>query len=560
MKMMRREFLGGMTALAVTGAQAAGREQPLLRIGAMTDNHLHAARPETHRKTRACFELFRRANVDIVVDTGDIADLSHVAELEYFRACFDELFAGTETVPFFLVANHDYNYLPNTKRNDPAVIARAVAALKMSTPNPCLAVKGYQFASYFQDEKIEVLEQNIRDAVARTTDNRPVFVVTHVPPFGTTTDTEHWSSVGIRRVLDKYPQVVSLTGHIHTAITWAANIWQGTFTSINLGAHAQYSNPIDGEATILDVYADRIDVRRYEAVSGREICADDRWSIPLPLNPAQGPYRPEVRAKIRPVPEFPAGASVVFAADKAGLGGGLRFPAATPGYVRRYRVRIDSRGDDGSWNFLCAQNWKPTQILDVPGLWTCPILGAMLDAGREHRAVITPANSLRCEGRPLEATFAVPKSPLKTLPDEVVRIESVRAGRSLSGAEVRPAADGWYALKGFSLALLPEGFSGQIAGRQGVLVFDVGSDQKEVPNTLSLARIPSDPKVLGSTRGGIDLGFGGRIYSEAGMMPTHRYAWRIDGRKLTKGDRVALVVREGSAARFRFNSVRCLFA
>ena len=551
MDLRRREFLGGATALAMAGAQAAAAEEPLLRIGAMTDNHLHANRPETHRKTRACFELFRRENVDIVVDTGDIADLSHVDQLEFFRACFDELFAGTATVPFFLVANHDYNYLPNTKRNDPAVIARAVAALKMSSANPCLEVKGHQFASFFQDEKIDVLEANVRKAVERNVGNRPVFVVTHVPPFGTTTDTEHWSSAAIRKVLDKYPQVVSLTGHIHTAITWAANVWQGTFTSINLGAHAQYSNPIEGEATILDVYADRIDVRRYEAVSGREIGADDRWSIPLPLDPARGPYRPEVRAKARPVPEFPAGATVCFVPDKSGIGGGLRFPSAKPGLTRRYRVRIDARGEDGAWRFLCTQNWTPPQVLEAPGELTCPVTAAMLEAGREHRATVTPMNSLRREGRPLVALFQVPESPLTALPDEVVRIEAVRAGRSAKGPEAHPDADGWYSLKGFNFALLSEAFAATVAGRSGALVFDIGSDQKDVPNTFSLARIPA-------SGGAIELGFGSRIYTESGTMPTHRYSWRISGKKLEKGDRVALVVREGSPARFRFNSVRCL--
>ncbi len=73
--MKRREFLSGLTAATALTALAEKSEQPLLRIGATTDDHLHPSRPKTHERAKACFALFRREQVDIVVDTGDIADL-----------------------------------------------------------------------------------------------------------------------------------------------------------------------------------------------------------------------------------------------------------------------------------------------------------------------------------------------------------------------------------------------------------------------------------------------------------------------------------------------------
>ncbi len=548
--MKRREFLSGMAAATALTALAEKSEQPLLRIGATTDDHLHPSRPKTHERAKACFALFRREQVDIVVDTGDIADLSHLDQLRAFRRYFDEAFAGTKTVAFFGVANHDYNYLPNTKRNDPANIKRASLALGMNDVNPSVAVKGYQFTNYCQNEKLDVLKTNVKKAVAASAPGKPVFVVTHVPPFGTTTDTEHWSSKPIREVLNAYPQVVSLTGHIHTAITWAANIWQGEFTSINLGAHAEYSNPIDGECTILDVFADRIEVRRYEAVSGREIGADDRWTIPLPLDPMHGPYRPEVRRVQYVVPQLPTVTTAAFTASSP-LAGTFTFTAALPsGSVRRYHIRFDSRGEDGQWKFLATLNWCPPQAMDAPATWKCPVVSCLFDAGHEHRAVIAPANCFGCTGKEIEARFTVPAATCRELPAELTRLEKIVSGNAFDGPELKPGADGWFTTKAhYTLLLLPVALSEAITGKPAALRFDVGYRQlKGVPNTLSLGRIPAGG-------GKVEPGLGGRIYTESGENDSHRWTWQL-GRKVKIGDRLCLIIREGSCADFKFNGAK----
>ncbi len=552
--MTRKQFIVCGAASAAVGASLAfdGRK-PRLRIGAMSDNHLHPNRKETHEKTSACFRLFKEMGVDIVVDTGDIADLSHVSELEYFRARFDENFSGTATVPFFCVANHDYNYLPNTRRNDPAVIAAAAKGLGMDSANPCACVKGYRFASYFQDERIDVLERNVRDAVAASGGGRPVFVVTHVPPFGTTTATSHWSSRAIRRVLDKYPQVVNLTGHIHTAITWAANIWQGDFTAINLGAHAQYSNPIGGEATVLDVFDDRIDVRRYEAISGREIGADDRWSIPLPLDPKHGPYNFERRRKELPPPCFRDVSSATYSQSRDGASGTLSFTAARPlGKAYRYHIRLESQSADGAWSPLGVLNHPTVQVLDAPETYACPIIPAMLDPGRRHRATISAADAFGGTGRPMPFLFDVPEIGMEELPPEVARIERVASGMTPGGKSLEPAADGWYSLGGNASLAFPAALSKAIIGRRNpTIVLDIGTDQQETPRTLSVARLPHG-------KGPAEYGVAGRIYTLPGRCEVQRYAWRLRlNGKFAEDDVLFIVSREGGKARYRINSVRC---
>lgn len=548
----RRSFVLSATAAATLGLGAADEEKPILRIGAMTDNHLHPNRPATHRRTKACFDLFRKMNADIVVDTGDIVDLSHLSELEFFRKCFDDAFAGTDCVPFFCIANHDYNYLPGTKKNDPVNFENARRALKMDSVNPTAVVKGYQFVNVFQNEPDPKAFANaVAKAVAANEGNRPVFVVNHVPPALTTTGTVHWSSQAVRDVLNKYPQVVALTGHIHTAISWAANIWQGEFTAVNLGAHAEYSNKIDGEAVVLDVFADRIDVRRYEAVSGREIGTDERWSIPLPLDPAHGPYRTELRAKSCPRPALPADATVRFEQSGDGTAGKLVFTSAQPrGKAEHYRITLESQSADGTWKFLGTLNWSAPQVMDEPETWDCALTPAMLDGGRPHRATIVPVNCFDVAGEPRTFPFDVPVNPMTVLPTQVVRYQrSYKPGEDVFS----PGEDGWVKKQGgVIVAALPKDLTAAVRQRKTVtLFFDIASEQPGHPNTFSIGKFPANGE-------NVELGLGGRIYTLPGNHASHRYVWTIGkGKAPDSADEYCLVIREGGASRYRINEVKC---
>lgn len=549
----RRTFLVGAAAAAAVPVLA--ESSPCrLRIGAMSDNHLHVKNPETHRKTKACFDLFRRERVDVVLDTGDIADLSDMNELRFFRACFDEAFAGTETVPFFGVANHDVNYDPQTGRsapkfNDPETIAAAVAALGMSSPNPCVVAKGYQFVSFRQFERIEVLEANIRNALAANEGNRPVFVMTHEPPFNTTAWTDYWSSRQIRKLLDKYPQVVNLSGHNHSSIIWAANIWQGTFTSINLGAHAQYSNPIDGEATILDVYDDRIDVRRYEAGSGQEIGASDRWSIPLPLDPAHGPYRPAARTARQTSPRMTSALNVKYVQSRDGRKGELTFYSAEPaGVSMHYEVSFESRAADGSWRFLSTLKWKRPQKLVEPTTATFVFPALVLDAGCRHRVTVTPIDSFGRAGEARAGEFDAPANPLRPLSAEPFAFAGVMQGMKVGGKALVPAKAGWQGPCMNVFAAFPDAATKAILGRKWVYcVVDIGSDQHGVPAVFSVEK-------SSKTRGSRSLG--ARIYTAGGTRATNRYVWCLHPEALVEGDRLGVFATWGDPGRFHFNSVR----
>jgi len=550
----RRQFLvSSIAASAGLAIRAESDQKPLLRIGAITDDHFYKGRPETYRRTKACFALFRKLNADIVVDTGDIADKSDVSDLKLYRQFFDEAFAGTKCVPFFCIANHDYNYVPGTKKNDPKNIENAWKALGMSGPNPTAEVNGYQFVNVFQNEpKKDALAEAVKKAAEKNVGNRPIFVVNHVPPMLTTTGTIHWSSQAVRDALNPYPQVVALTGHIHTAINWAANVWQGEFTAVNLGAHAEYSNKIAGEATVLDVFADRIDIRRYEAVTGREIGADDRWSIPLPLDPKNGPYRTETRKREVKVPAFAESATLAYSQSKDGVSGKLSF-SSTASRAYMYNVALESQAEDGKWNYLGTLRWQAPQVMDAPKTWECPVETHMLDAGRPHRATIVPENSLEVAGPAKTFAFDVPANPMKPLAEELLKLSRYQKGINGGEGVFTPKADGSFEKGSFLVAaVFSKAFTAELRKHKtAALVFDITSDQPGQPNTFSIGSFAGEGAQ-------VDYGLGARIYTVGGKIATHRYVWTLGKlAKLSPDQEIALVIREGGKSTFKINSIKC---
>jgi len=537
---------------ASTCASAAPRLR--LRIGAISDDHLETTKPETHRRTKACFELFRRLGCDVVVDTGDIVNRSEVSELEWFRRCFDETFAGTDCVPFFCIANHDYNYVPKTSKNDPVNIANAWKALKMSGPNPSAVVKGYRFVNVFQNEpKPNALREAVAKAVAENEGDRPVFVVNHIPPSMTTTATDYWSSDTVRTALDPFPQVLALTGHNHESVKWAANVWQGTFTAINLGAHAEYSNKIAGEAVVLDVYADRIDVRRYEAVSGRELGADDRWSIPLPLDPKNGPYRPEARAKTFVKPALPASATCDYRVSKDGVTGTFDFSSAEPRNVAsRYELAFEVQDPDGSWRSLGQLVKRAPQVTDEPDRMSYHVPAAIFDAGRPHRVTVTPMVSCALRGVGKTFTFVTPDTAQKALSFDRTAFKGVRAGvgRGKGGEVVTPDADGWFGCEGKTLLVsFPKEVEAMLyAGKRLTVVLDIAMEQPQRPNAIALWNVKPD--------GESEHYFGEVFYTQSGMFPTQRFAWTLGDKPFKPGDELCASLYWGGKSRFKINGLK----
>ena len=414
--------------MAASAAVAA--EKPRVRIAVMSDNQL---RPEPDNwgwyTLERTLEMLKPMGIDIVLNAGDIADGDDIpTERRYERMCKEVLGAEQFAVP----GNHDIWLRKGSQRTYDQVIDEFYQVFGQPTGHVSRrTIKGYDFVAmatreglgstpYYEAEAAE-LDRTLADCARRAPD-KPIFVLTHYQPLGTVLGSGSRWGDKLRAALDKYPQVISLSGHTHCPLRNERMIWQGTFTALNTstlhygcypGKKANTVNgilPLARESVgfmVMDVFADHVEIRRYNADDGKEITPpSERWSFALPYNPAKPEYGENRHGA---APRFRAGAKMISRYDY----GFIHFlfdPAGGPDGVEGYRLEIAGKGADGayaeakSWDFVSdfyrLERFRGGRVnLRAPAF--------SLEPGKSYRISVFPHNWFGDEGAPLTLEMTV---------------------------------------------------------------------------------------------------------------------------------------------------------
>ena len=247
MKTSRRNFAKIAVAAAFAPKETLWAEEPpLLKVGLITDTHVGKTK-ESCSRARLAYELFRDIGVDMIVNDGDVADHHYPTGYVAYREMVEETFAGVpaERRPqeLFVYAWHDaYDYKGHPReactRDAPEAFADMQRLIK--SPNGPYAegeIKGFPYVVIPQFEGREgKLDWDRFDkmlsAAEKSHPGKPVFAIAHVPPADTTRG-RHGSEEK-RRVLNRHPMAVNISGHSHGSMRDDRAIWQGEFTSINI--------------------------------------------------------------------------------------------------------------------------------------------------------------------------------------------------------------------------------------------------------------------------------------------------------------------------------------
>ena len=277
---------------------------------------------------------------DVLLMAGDLADATIYEVFDVYRSLIEKHF---NPVPVHVgcAGNHDFWTPKDVERNTDFIYQEMCSRIGQKHADPLHdTVGGYDFIALsdkalyenddlYSDEKIFLLEQEICKSIARDP-QKPVFVVTHFHPFDTVIGSHGKSgSKKLRTLFNKYPQVVSISGHTHCPLDDERCIWQGEFTTVNTSSLAYacaedicYNMcsvivPFAREALhvmFMEIYPDHYDIHRYNVEDKREIKPDRVWSCPIPYLPAQAKYSVN-RKEVRQAPEFPADAKAVIRYD-----------------------------------------------------------------------------------------------------------------------------------------------------------------------------------------------------------------------------------------------------
>ena len=551
---MKCRLLFAIVFLLTAVFSLCAAEQPILKVGICTDTHVNPD-PASCEWVQKAWEFFKKHKVDLVANCGDIADKHYPEGYRNYRNVIKKLFPAGTAKPkeLYVYANHD--------RVGMSSIDEAFAALKKhlqipNEPYDTLNLKGYTFLVVPQTVDPERYEKMIVEAL-KAAPGKPLFIFDHVPAVGTTRNSFNWGSVIRRQLLNKYPQVIHITGHTHNTPFNEQCIWQGEFTSINAGTLYFWRGSLAGsvpevkkrgsETIIMEVYKEKIIFRRYSLLDGSEYRPENPWCIPWPFKKETAPYNIKRRYERSVEPAFPAGAKLTFVPDGVPFNQvKLQFPAASPDAFI-YNIAIEKKNNLNKFEpFTEKEIFANFHLRPAEQLKTVEttLASGYFDSGREYRITVTPENFCGKKGRPVSCVWRAPatavnevlfesKNPMKEMPFK----------SDLKDGKFFKQENGFYLHDAFEGRLLfPDKIWNLTPGTPLRLIADIHTIQNGDRNWTIVMRNPAPRRNANI-----------RVAVGAGKI---RCRYIIDFFYQQKDFKYYLLLREGNPGKVRFNYIR----
>ena len=407
-------------------------EVPLLKIAVMSDvQGMPYAEDAGMRNLERALDVFAPLKPDVVVNAGDINDSGNdVDAVRYYKARCDARLGRLPHVA--CLGNHEIEFVrkENLRTRTRDVCLADFNAVFGDGPSSLVhkVIAGFDFIALaiastdgYAPADVVALKAALDAAVARDA-RKPIFVVTHYHPLDTVNSSGSTKQGGgLRALLNNYPQVVNLSGHTHNPLQDPRSIWQGEFTvvdtstlcygcvAMNPPAANQISCliPYGHEAVgclFVEVYADRLTLRRFSVRDRREIEPDRPWSFALPYDPKKPKYSFSARTRAESVPDFGLDAEPTLWYDYGYVY--LMFNAVRPfDSVFGYRIELTELGGEPKSYFQMSDYYRRPSCQRERIVFKAP--PHALEANRAYRCSIFPVGFFGKEGRPLEWSFHV---------------------------------------------------------------------------------------------------------------------------------------------------------
>ena len=305
--------------------------------------------------------VIKNNDVDMILYAGDIGDLGTRFAFQTYMDAIDEVFGENKPIIQTIMGNHDYWH----KSVFTAINHRkAFQQIMGQSPWTHYVVNGYHFigvspdcgsmtagyviASQWLDEELQKAEAD--------SNGKPIFVMTHNQPKNTSYGSEDWGDKTLNAVLEKHPNVINFSGHVHYSLLDERSVWQGEYTVINTQS-LSYTElekgkengtiPPNAAATpmgyIMEFQEDEILLHRINFADGNmgeEQKTNMLWSFPLPyVNDGRYSFEARKAANQAPVVTDTAGTATLKDGNVE-----LSFTAAEDDdFVHSYKVIIDDK-------------------------------------------------------------------------------------------------------------------------------------------------------------------------------------------------------------------------
>lgn len=470
MKISRRLFLA--ESIASIAAIASGNVKQPRKIGILTDTHIGYKMKETSLRLEQCYRVFKAQGVDMIFNLGDICEYHIPRYYEEYSRIRNKVYPEGMPPEIFIFATHDFmkaKRTPGDKEHETIYKAvRKMLDIKHDRYHK-FELCGMTFLVYPQVRNYKRMAQEIADECSANP-GRPLFVLDHVPPANTVHGSMNGGSHPMKKLFDKHPEIIALSGHVHGSIVHEGKIWQGAFTAINFGTTKApvYTKGGEWHTAIMELSPSRAVIHRYDIENGEELNPAQPWTLEFPFDPAKAPYNIEARRKGAPVPAFAEGASLdVRRIGKPMNTVSVTWPAAITKGISHYLVSVE-KFIDGQWQIRAQRkssaDYTRTRSARATS-FTAQFRSAYFNAGEKVRISVSPVDFFDTEGVPLR---------------KEIEINEVEEWKTLySGIPSEVKAGEFYSFKGDTWFTVPQSALDVPPGTKCRMIIDASLDMPE---------------------------------------------------------------------------------
>ena len=311
-----------------------------LKIGVIGDTQLISLSTNNKdyiqytKNFKKALEILKENGVDVLIIDGDMTNCGYPEAYDNFLTQFNSVYGDikNENVPILILimGNHDYWNLNgeqnSTKNNEER--QKLFEEKTKEKPYSHKIINGYHFINWSCDNgtlenpytDFSWLEKQIE--LAKSNDNKPIFVTTHFPPKNTVYGSKEWGADNLNEYFKKYPQIINFSGHSHFSLIDERSIYQKDYTAIQTQSISYIeleegkingSIPMDENGNtmisakncmglICDVYDTQVVIKRI-SFEKNEFYGKD-WIIDVPIDKNNFKYLHNEMEKQSPKPYF----------------------------------------------------------------------------------------------------------------------------------------------------------------------------------------------------------------------------------------------------------------
>ncbi|MDR6120891.1 glucan-binding YG repeat protein [Bacillus sp. SLBN-46] len=293
----------GFIALALFQIPAEANEltpsnsTPNLQIPIMSDVHINESIENRQMRFQTALQEFKSLapNYQALAIVGDLTDQGLDRQYEKFNQILSQ-YANQDAERVLVMGNHEFYegiYWPKPYFTDEMFIDRFITNTGMPGLYYDKWIEGvnskkYHFIVLGSEESKVTNPNNHDDAVlsdeqyqwlentlsVETDPKKPIFVFLHQPIDDTVYGSEEWGGNlrdgRLKGILQKYPQAILFTGHLHYLLNHPRSVYQDGFTMADTGslAYTLYENgnaPAEfSQGLLVNVYDNKVEIKARE--------------------------------------------------------------------------------------------------------------------------------------------------------------------------------------------------------------------------------------------------------------------------------------------------------